>query len=67
MPDDVKRCINISCRKSGEVELLREVYAAAKIYHGAFYYGNGRNQGTARKALLDAVDIAARELEDLKE
>lgn len=47
--------------------MLREVYAAAKIYHGAFYYGNGRNQGTARKALLDAVDIAARELEDLKE
>lgn len=64
IPSDVDHCINLSCKKGERIELLESVYEAAKVYHGAFYYGNGRNQSTVCKALLDAVDNAARWIED---
>jgi hypothetical protein len=69
IPMDVDHCINLSCRKAETIELqlevLQDLYKAAKLYHRAYFFGNGRSQSTTRKALLKVTETAMKELEDI--
>mgnify|MGYP001030497723 CR=1 FL=1 len=47
-----------------QIEVLRPVYEAAKVWQGAFYFGKHGNMDYASYALEAAIKVAARELED---